>query len=95
MKDTQPRKQQDYELEKNVSRTNIKYITQCPPCLRHANSELWVISDHQSEFNWIMKFLAQTYSQLALLDIRPHWPVRRAELIFSAVRTLAIEPLFL
>lgn len=95
MKDTQPRKQQDYELEKNVSRTNIKYITQCPPCLRHANSELWVISDHQSEFNWIMKFLAQAYSQLALLDIRPHWPVRRAELIFSAVRTLAIEPLFL
>lgn len=33
------------------SRTNIKYITQCPPCLRHANSKLWLISD---QLNWIM-----------------------------------------
>lgn len=42
----------------HIFRTDIKYITQCPPCLRHANSKLWVISDHQSELetHWIMNF---------------------------------------
>lgn len=42
--------EREREIERNA-RTNIKYITQCPPCLRHANSKLWLISD---QLNWIM-----------------------------------------